>query len=65
MMEIKNLLTMDSKIVLGIVNERLRVECAHLDKLINRYDLDGAALSTKMQALGYHYDPITNQFKAD
>ena len=64
MMEIKNLLTMDGKIVFGIVNERLRVECTSLDKLINRYDLDGAALSAKMQALGYYYDATTNQYKA-
>jgi hypothetical protein len=65
MMEIKNLLNMDGEIVFGIINERLRVECTSLDKLVNRYDLDEPALSAKMKALGYHYDAITNQYKAD
>ena len=63
-MEIKNLLTMDSAIVLGIVNERLRLECNSYEQLISRYNLDEGALNHKMALLGYHYDPMSNQFKA-
>ena len=62
-MEISNLLNMDSKIVIGIINERLRLECSSMDELVSRYELDADALTEKMATLGYRYDPISNQFK--
>ncbi|MBD8514891.1 DUF4250 domain-containing protein [Photobacterium sp. WH77] len=62
-MEISNLLNMDANIVLGIVNERLRLECDTIDDLSSRYELDQEQLRQKMAALGYRYDPISNQFK--
>jgi len=62
-MEISNLLNMDGTIVLGIVNERLRLECSTIEELVSRYELDSDELNDKMEALGYHYDPISNQFK--
>ncbi|MGF1685466.1 DUF4250 domain-containing protein [Photobacterium japonica] len=62
-MEITNLLGMDGNIVLGIVNERLRLECSTVEELVSRYELDFDELSEKMEAMGYHYDPINNQFK--
>ncbi|QBY03279.1 DUF4250 domain-containing protein [Thalassotalea sp. HSM 43] len=63
-MEISNLLNMHSSIVLGIVNERLRIECGSIDQLVSRYELDEDTLYDKMNELGYHYDPLTNQFKS-
>ncbi|MFQ3176674.1 MAG: hypothetical protein ACI93H_001675 [Psychromonas sp.] len=65
MMEIKNLLKMDSEIVFGIINEHLRIECDSLDELTHRYNLDTQALIDKLKSVGYHYDPNNNQFKAD
>ncbi|MGR5142021.1 DUF4250 domain-containing protein [Photobacterium sp. DNB23_23_1] len=62
-MEINNLLNMDGNIVLGIVNERLRLECSTVEELVSRYELDFNELNQKMESLGYHYDPINNQFK--
>ncbi|MGR5061421.1 DUF4250 domain-containing protein [Photobacterium sp. DNB22_13_2] len=62
-MEISNLLNMDGNIVLGIVNERLRLECSTVEELVSRYELDFNELNQKMESLGYHYDPINNQFK--
>ncbi|KDM91802.1 DUF4250 domain-containing protein [Photobacterium galatheae] len=62
-MEIRNLLNMDANIVLGIVNERLRLECDTIEELSTRYELDQNALREKMESLGYRYDPISNQFK--
>lgn len=62
-MEISNLLNMDANIVLGIVNERLRLECDTIDDLSSRYELDQEQLRQKMAALGYRYDPTSNQFK--
>ncbi|GAL06613.1 DUF4250 domain-containing protein [Photobacterium aphoticum] len=62
-MEISNLLGMDGNIVLGIVNERLRLECNTVEELVSRYELDFDELNEKMESMGYHYDPINNQFK--
>ncbi|WP_318435725.1 DUF4250 domain-containing protein [Photobacterium leiognathi] len=62
-MEINNLLGMDGNIVLGIVNERLRLECNSMSELISRYELDENELIDKMAQLGYQYDPLTNQFR--
>ncbi len=62
-MEITNLLGMDGNIVIGIVNERLRLECNSMSELISRYELDENELIDKMAQLGYQYDPLTNQFR--
>ncbi|MDO6707399.1 MULTISPECIES: DUF4250 domain-containing protein [unclassified Photobacterium] len=62
-MEISNLLSMDGNIVLGIVNEKLRLECDTIEELASRYDVDQQALRDKMAALGFRYDPLSNQFK--
>ncbi|WP_087025786.1 DUF4250 domain-containing protein [Thaumasiovibrio subtropicus] len=62
-MEVHNLLQLDSRIALGIINERLRLDCDSMEELVLRYELDVEALISKMGDLGYHYDPITNQFK--
>lgn len=63
-MEINNLLDMNTNIVFGIVNERLRHECANLDELISRYDLNETQLMHKMALIGYEYDAVSNQFKS-
>ncbi|UTV26660.1 DUF4250 domain-containing protein [Photobacterium atrarenae] len=62
-MEITNLLKMDGNIVLGIVNEKLRLECTSIDDLVSRYELDYDELNDKMESLGFRYDPISNQYK--
>lgn len=62
-MEINNLLGMDGNIVIGIVNERLRLECCSMDDLVSRYELDQDELTEKMAQMGYQYDPLTNQFR--
>lgn len=62
-MEINNLLSMDGNIVIGIVNERLRLECNSMSDLVSRYELDEGDLIEKMAQLGYYYDPLTNQFR--
>ncbi|WOH38824.1 DUF4250 domain-containing protein [Thalassotalea fonticola] len=62
-MEVSNLLTMESAIVLGIINERLRIECDSYQQLLSRYELEEGSLNHKMALLGYQYDPLSNQFK--
>ena len=62
-MEINNLLGMDTHIVIGIVNERLRLECHSMAELTSRYELSETELTEKMAQQGYYYDPRNNQFK--
>lgn len=51
-MEINNLLGMDGNIVIGIVNERLRLECCSMDELVSRYELDQDELTEKWHKWG-------------
>ncbi|CAH0533737.1 hypothetical protein VST7929_01612 [Vibrio stylophorae] len=64
-MDINRLMSLDGHIMLGIVNEKLRLECESLDKLALRYDLDLEQLHQKLDECGYRYDPLNNQFKSD
>ncbi|EGR3962116.1 DUF4250 domain-containing protein [Vibrio cholerae] len=64
MMDLSNVRNFDSVILLGIVNEKLRLECDSLDELISTYEMDMEHLVGKLDVLGYQYDPLTNQFKA-
>ncbi|EJL6426069.1 TPA: DUF4250 domain-containing protein [Vibrio cholerae] len=63
-MDLSNVRNFDSVILLGIVNEKLRLECDSLDELICTYEMDIEHLVGKLDVLGYQYDPLTNQFKA-
>lgn len=63
-MDLSNVRNFDSVILLGIVNEKLRLECDSLDELISTYEMDIEHLVGKLDVLGCQYDPLTNQFKA-
>ncbi|ENQ5028933.1 DUF4250 domain-containing protein [Vibrio cholerae] len=63
-MDLSNVRNFDSVILLGIVNEKLRLECDSLDELISTYEMDIEHLVGKLDVLGYQYDPLSNQFKA-
>lgn len=58
------LLNLDANILLGIVNEKLRLDCDSLDDLALTFGLNEEALSRRLEGIGYHYDIVTNQFKA-
>ncbi|GLT18280.1 hypothetical protein GCM10007938_20580 [Vibrio zhanjiangensis] len=62
-MDLSNITRLDSNILLGIVNEKLRLECSSLEELVVMYEMDSALVTNKLDTLGYHYDPLTNQFK--
>lgn len=53
-MDISTLQRLDANILLGIINEKLRLECDGLEEL----------LAVRLGQIGYHYDPLSNQFKA-
>lgn len=55
--------TMDSFMVLSILNEKLRLECDSFTALIAHFDLDTDWLVSSMSQIGYQYDAVSNQFK--
>ncbi|MGC9402757.1 DUF4250 domain-containing protein [Vibrio genomosp. F10] len=63
-MDLSNISRLDNAILLGIVNEKLRLECDSFDELVSTYEMDVESLIGKLDVLGYQYDPLTNQFKA-
>ncbi|MBG0755128.1 DUF4250 domain-containing protein [Vibrio cidicii] len=63
-MDLSNVERLDSIILLGIVNEKLRLECDSFDDLISTYEMDVEQVIGKLDVLGYQYDPLTNQFKS-
>ncbi|MFM5463958.1 DUF4250 domain-containing protein [Aeromonas simiae] len=63
-MDASQLQRIDVNILLGIVNEKLRLECDSLAELQAYYGLDQGELSDRLLASGYRYDPLNNQFKS-
>ncbi|PJC87741.1 hypothetical protein CSW98_01025 [Vibrio sp. HA2012] len=63
-MDLSNVQNTDSIILLGIVNEKLRLECDSFEELVSKYEVDVENLIGKLDVLGYQYDPLTNQFKS-
>ncbi len=47
--------------MIGIVNERLRLECNSMAELASRYELSETELTTKLAQQGYYYDPLNNR----
>lgn len=63
-MDASTLQRLDANILLGIVNEKLRLECDNLDELLAYYDMSEDQLVTRLQQIGYQYDGVSNQFKS-
>ncbi|GLQ72960.1 DUF4250 domain-containing protein [Vibrio penaeicida] len=63
-MDLSNITNLDSIILLGIVNEKLRLECDSFEELVTTYEMDVESLVGKLDVVGYQYDPLTNQFKS-
>ncbi|MCL9782757.1 DUF4250 domain-containing protein [Vibrio sp. S4M6] len=63
-MDLSNVRTLDSAILLGIVNEKLRLECDSFEELVSTYEMDASNVVGKLDVLGYQYDRMTNQFKS-
>lgn len=64
-MDLSSYLRMDANILLGIINEKLRLECSSLDELLATFNFDRQQLAERMNEIGYHYDPVSNQFRAN
>ncbi|MEV3827686.1 DUF4250 domain-containing protein [Aeromonas allosaccharophila] len=63
-MDISTLQRLDANILLGIINEKLRLECDGLEELLAYYDMSEEQLAGRLDQIGYHYDLLSNQFKA-
>lgn len=63
-MDISTLQRLDANILLGIINEKLSLECDGLEELLAYYDMSEEQLAGRLDQIGYHYDPLSNQFKA-
>ncbi|MCE0492725.1 DUF4250 domain-containing protein [Vibrio salinus] len=63
-MDLSNASQLDGHILLGIVNEKLRLECSNLEDLASTYELDIKNVRDKLSVVGFKYDPLTNQFKS-
>ncbi|BDY03443.1 DUF4250 domain-containing protein [Ferrimonas sp. YFM] len=64
-MEIQRPELLDAHILLGIVNERLRLSCENLGELEEDLGISGAQLEHKLGAIGFHYLPEQNQFRRE
>ncbi|MCG3731273.1 DUF4250 domain-containing protein [Vibrio cincinnatiensis] len=63
-MDLSNISRLDDAILLGIINEKLRLECDSLDELVSVYEMNEEHVVGKLSNLGFRYDPLTNQFKS-
>ncbi|GIU29134.1 hypothetical protein TUM4644_27290 [Shewanella colwelliana] len=50
-------------VLLGIVNEQLRLHCHDKEALYYELDIASELLEQKLSEAGFSYDPISNQFK--
>ena len=61
-MDLSRYLTMDSNMLLSIVNMKLRNEADLLAGFCLRYELDEALLTQRLAEQGWHYQASNNQF---
>ncbi|GDY25219.1 hypothetical protein AHAT_11090 [Agarivorans sp. Toyoura001] len=62
-MDASYMLNLEANILLGIVNEKLRLECDSLEDLALTFGLEERSLARRLETIGYHYNAISNQFK--
>lgn len=62
-MSLKNYETMDVQLLLGLVNTTLRNDCADLEDLVKRHDLDEGKLTERLNTIDMVYHPDLNQFR--
>lgn len=63
-MNLSNFASMDSVMLMSIVNMKLRDDFAgDLDKLVAYFDIDRAALEAKLASAGFEYLPDAGQFR--
>ncbi|AZQ10979.1 MULTISPECIES: DUF4250 domain-containing protein [Shewanella] len=61
-MEIRNPEQLSPEILLGIVNEKLRLNCPDKQALLYELGLEEQTLDNKLQ--GFEYDALSNQYRS-
>ncbi|MDF0533616.1 DUF4250 domain-containing protein [Shewanella yunxiaonensis] len=52
-----------AEILLGIINEKLRLYCKNQQELLYDIDISPQQLEQKLNQLGYEYDVVANQYR--
>ena len=50
-------------ILVGIVNEQLRLNCQNKQALFYQLDIPSEVLEQKLSEAGFQYDPLSNQYR--
>ncbi|MBE7216728.1 conserved protein of unknown function [Shewanella benthica] len=58
-----HLADLSSDILIGIVNEHLRLTCEDKQALFYDLDIPGDQLEKKLKDAGYTYDSVSNQYR--
>lgn len=64
MLNSDNIHTMDSHVMLSIVNMKLRNDFTSLPRLCRFYDISQAQLEARLTKAGFSYQVSLNQFRA-
>ncbi|USH03087.1 DUF4250 domain-containing protein [Grimontia kaedaensis] len=62
-MDLKNFDTMDTIMLMSIVNMKLRDDFSSLEELVKYFDIDAEALKAKLATAGFEYMTDQNQFR--
>jgi hypothetical protein len=54
---------LDPHLLVGLLNTELRNQADSLDDLCRTHDIDAAALSARLESIGYQYQEEQNQFR--
>lgn len=57
------MLPQDPFILLSVVNTQLRDRFPTLESLCKEHETTAEALTAKLEAAGFRYDPVQNQFR--
>ncbi|MGB2078964.1 MAG: DUF4250 domain-containing protein [Vibrio sp.] len=62
-MDLANFKTMDTVMLMSIVNMKIRDEYGDLDNLVKAFDIDKQELIDKLACAGFEYLPEAKQFR--
>ena len=64
-MELEHPEKLNPFILLGIVNEKLRLGCNSLEQLADEMDMSQQNIERQLHKIRFHYQPVNNQFIHD
>lgn len=62
-MDLANFKTMDTVMLMSIVNMKIRDEYGDLENLVKAFDIDKEELLNKLASAGFEYLPDVKQFR--